>query len=173
MGAFVRDGRPDDAADVLRVRTETWKTAYRGLLPQDYLDDLRVEPRAVEVWRGRLSCGAGRLVIGEAAGEVAGFGLFGPARDEGLTGGEIYAIYVLSAHWSTGLGLALMERSVARLREMGHTEAGLWVLEGNARARAFYERFGFTPSGRVKDVEGLPFPVSEVHYRLSLAGTGA
>ncbi|MET8338694.1 hypothetical protein ABZV14_37405 [Streptosporangium canum] len=60
----MRDGHPDDAEDVLRVRTETWKAAYRGLfpglprLPQDYPDDPRVEPRAVEVWRGRLSLAA-------------------------------------------------------------------------------------------------------------------
>ncbi|MFF5207047.1 GNAT family N-acetyltransferase [Streptosporangium sp. NPDC000396] len=173
MGAFVRDGGPDDAEDVLRIKNETWKTAYQGLLPQDFLDDLRVEPRAVEVWRGRLADDALHAMIGEVDGEAAGFSLFGSARDEGLTGGEIYAIYVLSSHWSTGLGLALMERSTARLREMGHADVGLWVLEGNTRARRFYERFGFTPSGRTQDVEGMPFPVPEVHYRLSLTPASA
>ncbi|MDP9866522.1 MULTISPECIES: GNAT family N-acetyltransferase [Streptosporangium] len=173
MGAFVRDGGPDDALDVMRIRTETWKTAYKGLLPQDFLDALRIEPRAVELLRGRLAGGAEHLVIGEAGGEAAGFSLFGPARGEGLTGGEVYALYALSGHWSTGLGLAMMERSVARLRGMGHAEAGLWVLEGNARARGFYERFGFTLSGRAQDAAGLPFSVPEVHYRLSLAPAGA
>ncbi|WP_433240919.1 N-acetyltransferase family protein [Streptosporangium sp. CA-135522] len=173
MEPFVRDGGPDDAEDVLRIKTETWKTAYRGLLPQDFLDELRVELREVELWRARFAGAAERVVIGEAGGVSAGFSLFGSARDREIPGGEIYAIYVLSEHWSTGLGLALMNRSVARLREMGHAEAGLWVLESNVRARRFYERFGFTLSGRVQDVEGLPVAAPEVHYRLPLAADGA
>ncbi|GGS51189.1 N-acetyltransferase [Planobispora rosea] len=185
MGAFVREGVRDDVEAVLRIKNATWRTAYRGLLPQDFLDGLSVTRRAVEAWRGRIGSGAQHLLVGgpagnppgetdgEPDGETAGFSLYGPARDEGIGGGEVYAIYVLAGHWSTGLGLALMTRSVERLRELGHREAGLWVLEGNTRARRFYERFGFTPSGRAQDVEGMPFPAPEVHYRMSLAPVSA
>ncbi|MBG0830727.1 GNAT family N-acetyltransferase [Planomonospora sp. ID67723] len=162
----MREGAPGDVEAVLRIKNETWRTAYRGLLPQDFLDGLSVTPRAVETWRARIGSGAQRLVVGETAGEVSGFALYGPAEDERIGGGEIYAIYVLAGHWSTGLGRALMTRATGHLAALGHRETGLWVLEGNARARRFYERFGFTLSGRVQDVDGLPFPVPEVHYRM-------
>ncbi|GAA3440811.1 GNAT family N-acetyltransferase [Planomonospora venezuelensis] len=165
----MRDGGPDDVGAVLRVKNETWRTAYRGLLPQDFLDGLSVTPRAVQAWRARIGSGAQHLAVGEAGGEVSGFVLYGPAEDEGTGGAEIHAIYVLAEHWSTGLGLALMAHAVGHLAELGYREAGLWVLEGNARARRFYERFGFTPSGRVQDVDGLPFPAPELHYRMALA----
>ncbi|GIH99534.1 GNAT family N-acetyltransferase [Planobispora takensis] len=188
MRVFVRQGVPDDLEAVLRIKNETWKTAYRGLLPQDFLDGLSVTPRALEFWREWTTSGGGHLLVGGEGGdadggpgeEIAGFSVFGAERDpeqgraaageggEAGGGGEVFAIYVLPERWSTGLGLALMTRSVERLRELGHREAGLWVLEGNARARRFYERFGFTLSGRVQDVPGMPFPATEVHYRMPI-----
>ncbi|GIH90623.1 GNAT family N-acetyltransferase [Planobispora siamensis] len=196
MRVFVRDGVQDDVEAVLRIKNETWRAAYRGLLPQDFLDGLSVTPGALEFWREWTTSGGGHLLVGGRSGdtgggpgeEIAGFSVFGSERDpeqdpeqdrerdraadgeggEAGGNGEVYAIYVLPGHWSTGLGLALMTRSIERLREMGHREAGLWVLEGNARARRFYERFGFTLSGRVQDVPGLPFPATEVHYRMPI-----
>ncbi|NRQ36763.1 GNAT family N-acetyltransferase [Nonomuraea sp. NN258] len=62
--------------------------------------------------------------------------------------------------FSTGMGRALMAATVDRA---GAAELGLWVLRDNARARRFYERAGFTPSGRAR-TEGDP-PLAEVHYR--------
>ncbi|MFC4061265.1 GNAT family N-acetyltransferase [Planomonospora corallina] len=168
MGVQVRAGGPDDVEAVLHVKNASWRSAYRGLVPQDVLDGLAVTSRAVQAWRELIGSGERHLVVGEDGGRITGFSVYGPAEDAGIGGGEVYAIYVLAEHWSTGLGLALMTRSVDHLRELGHDRAGLWVLEGNTRARRFYERFGFAPTGRVEDVPGLPAGIPELHYGMTL-----
>jgi GNAT superfamily N-acetyltransferase len=60
---------------------------------------------------------------------------------------ELYAIYVVPAHWSSGAGRALLTEAVERARSVGFARMSLWVLEENARARRFYERAGFTATG--------------------------
>ncbi|GAA3163745.1 GNAT family N-acetyltransferase [Planomonospora alba] len=154
---------------MLHVKNTSWRSAYRGLLPQDFLDGLAVTSRAVEAWRELIGSGERHLVVGEAGGRIVGFSVYGPAEDAAIGGGEVYAIYLLAEHWSTGLGRALLTRSVDHLRELGFDRAGLWVLEGNTRARRFYERFGFAPTGRVENVAGLPVEVPELHYGMVLA----
>nr|BFE81656.1 hypothetical protein GCM10020093_042570 [Planobispora longispora] len=62
---------------------------------------MSVTRRAVEAWRGLIGSGEQHLFVGgpggEPEGEIAGFSLHGPARDAGIDGGEVYAIYVLAA----------------------------------------------------------------------------
>ncbi|MFF4777067.1 GNAT family N-acetyltransferase [Microtetraspora fusca] len=80
----------------------------------------------------------------------------------------MYAIYTLKECWSSGLGPDLMALSLARLTELGHGEAGLWVLEANPRARRFYEKSGFALSGRTQAAEISGVSLPEVHYRMTL-----
>jgi ribosomal protein S18 acetylase RimI-like enzyme len=60
---------------------------------------------------------------------------------------ELRRIYMLSRLHGSGLGAELMERALADARAMGKTRVLLGVYGGNARARAFYERQGFTVAG--------------------------
>lgn len=73
---------------------------------------------------------------------IVGLTTSGPARDdEAPTEHELYAINVLARAHGTGLGAALLEQAV------GDRAAYLWVLDGNARAAAFYRRHGFADDG--------------------------
>jgi GNAT superfamily N-acetyltransferase len=58
-----------------------------------------------------------------------------------------YAIYVSRDVAATGVGRTPMDASVDWLRGRELDPVRLWVLEGNARARAFYERYGFRSDG--------------------------
>ena len=60
---------------------------------------------------------------------------------------ELYAIYVDPGRYGAGIGHALLQESVRRCTAAGHDRMYLWVLKGNVRARAFYERAGFWPDG--------------------------
>jgi hypothetical protein len=53
---------------------------------------------------------------------------------------------------------------------LGFSGAFLWVIEGNRRARDFYERRGWTrdEDQRIRDIQGVS--VDEVRYSRSLAG---
>jgi ribosomal protein S18 acetylase RimI-like enzyme len=81
---------------------------------------------------------------------------------------ELYAIYVLPAHWSTGAGRELMENVLALAADAGYGDISLWVLEDNARGRRFYERAGFALTGESAALSRLG-GVTELRYRRHLS----
>jgi GNAT superfamily N-acetyltransferase len=157
----IRPGRPEDAEAVAGVHVETWRAAYVNVFPQEQLRNLSIERRA-EQWRSTPP------LVAEVDGKIVGFVSVGPSRDADGDG-ELYAIYVRPEHWGTGVGRALIAAGEERLRELGHHEAVLWVLEDNPRARRFYEAAGWTADGTTRPIEIFGGEVPEVRYRKRLA----
>lgn len=142
----VRPAREGDGAGIARVQYTGWHEAYTGRMPQSVLDGLDIE-RGTAYWTRVAAEAAGQLFVAVAADEVVGFASAGACRDDDAVPGriELYAIYVLAAHYGTGAGRALLDAAI------GDAPASLWVLEDNPRARSFYTREGFVPDGAVKD----------------------
>jgi ribosomal protein S18 acetylase RimI-like enzyme len=158
--------RPAEAADaeaIAQVRAQSWRAAYVGVIPDETLADLTA-PDAVHregQWRARHSMDG--FLIAETtppdAPQVIGFATFGPERGEDDRPGqdlagppeqdraELYAVYVLPGHWSAGTGQALVDRAFALIAAAGYADISLWVIEGNARGRRFYEKAGFADTG--------------------------
>jgi hypothetical protein len=62
-----------------------------------------------------------------------------------------------------------MARVLEELVAAGHHEAIVWVLQGNERGRAFYERWGWRPDGATKEEpNGDAPPLVDVRYRRRL-----
>ncbi|MER6714493.1 GNAT family N-acetyltransferase [Streptomyces sp. NPDC006129] len=161
-----------DCDRVAEIRVRGWQHAYRGMIPQSYLDGLSVAEDA-ERHRTRLARADGRvvnLVAEDTRGEVVGWACHGPYREgEVLTDdAELYAVYVHPDHLGQGAGQALLAESLTRCAAAGHGRLLLWVLKENARARRFYERAGFRADGAEEpfDVEGVAVP--EVRYSRAL-----
>jgi ribosomal protein S18 acetylase RimI-like enzyme len=125
------------------VHVTTWRDAYAGILPADFLAAQRVEEFA-QRWRGRLVAPAERsfTLVCESQGRVRGFASGGLSRD-GDGGGEVYAIYVDPACQGRGAGARLLAAAARNLTEAGFTEAGLWAFAENHAARGFYEGQGW------------------------------
>ena len=141
----------EDALAVETVRITSWRTAYRGVLPDGFLDALVIdaERRAARMAEEGLTA-----LLATEGDQPLGMAAFGPCRDDDRPGlPELYALYVLPSAWRGGVGSALLAAA-------GDVQS-LWVLEANARARAFYARHGFTPDGTSKVLE-LGAPVVEV-----------
>jgi ribosomal protein S18 acetylase RimI-like enzyme len=161
----VRRATVADAPAMGRLVVRAWQAAYRGHMPDDYLDGLRAEDRAA-YWQSvlRRENLQGAVLVAERSGEVVGFAALGPARDlEGA--GELYAINVDPDHWGTGAGRALLAAAEAELARQGFAEAVLWVLPGNARARRFYETAGWMADGIERRSEAFGVSFAEVRYR--------
>lgn len=169
----VRAARPGDAWQIAVVHVRSWQQAYRGLLPQDYLD--RLDPgRGAAGWESALRRADGQrtgvLVAGDDAG-LAGFVSFSPTRDgdeDPGRVGEVQAIYVLPGRQRSGLGRQLLEAATGQLASAGFGQATLWVLDTNAGARRFYEACGWSADGCRKDDDSLGFRLTEVRYRRPL-----
>lgn len=139
---MVRPAGPKDASAIARVHVASWRSTYRGLLPDDFLASLR-EPTYEERW-GRILADRGiHVYVAEDANQVVGFASCGRER-AGETGyrGELYAIYVLSEAQGRGHGRELVRNAVQGLRELALPDMIVWVLRENAAARGFYERLG-------------------------------
>ncbi len=170
---LIRPATAGDAAQIGLVHVRSWQAAYRGLVPQDYLDHLDPAARAAR-WHRHLQqtdwARAGVLVA-EAGDELEGFASYGPSRDEDaerIWVGEISTIYVLAAAWGQGLGRRLMAGAVERLAAAGYAQATLWVLDTNARARRFYAAAGWSEDGVTLEDASLGFPLAEIRYRRTL-----
>jgi GNAT superfamily N-acetyltransferase len=102
--------------------------------------------------------------------DVIGFAHVSPARDDDVpaTTGELTAIYVTRSAWGRGGGGLLMGAAQDRMREAGFGDAVLWVLEGNERARRFYEHQGWSADGIRKTDDRGAFVLHELRYRLTL-----
>jgi ribosomal protein S18 acetylase RimI-like enzyme len=165
----------DDAPGIANVHVKSWQEAYRARLPQAYLESLDVAARQ-RWWASELAVLPRDRSpwLAEIDGEVIGFVAAGPSRDETdpPTTGEVQAIYVLPDCWALGVGRNLLAHAERDLAAHGYTEATLWVLADNDRARRFYETAGWRlDEGAIKlDTIGGQ-EVSEVRYRLVLGAS--
>ena len=152
-----RPAGPDDAAAIARVHVDTWRTAYRDLMPAAFLAGLSYEQREAQ-WRDSLasvrSSPGASTQVALAGANVVGFVHTGAARSTFATptSGELYAIYLLEVHQGRGAGRKLFEAGCRALVAAGMPRFALWVLRGNS-ALGFYEHLG----GRV---------VSETMYEI-------
>jgi ribosomal protein S18 acetylase RimI-like enzyme len=159
----VRPARPEDAAAVAEVHVRTWQAAYEHVFGAERLAGIDHTRRQTLAERAIAS---GGVAVAEEDGTVVGFASVGPSTDvEGE--GELFAIYVLPEVWGSGAGPRLMDAAKELLR-VSYTDATLYVLEDNPRARRFYEREGWSLDGVTKADEFLGMPVPEVRYRIKL-----
>lgn len=164
----LRAAQATDARDLAVVHVETWRTAYRGLLPEALLSSMDVEERERK-WRQILLEG-GAVAMAERGSQLLGFASYGRSRDDDASPGvgELSALYISPAEWGTGVGSALHDLATAALWSSGSAEATLWVLDGNARGRRFYEKSGWNNDGRSQTQERVGALVTKLRYRISL-----
>jgi ribosomal protein S18 acetylase RimI-like enzyme len=141
MNISVRKGTVSDAPDIARVHVTAWKTTYRGIVPQPFLDSLDVASRT-EDWKDWLSREKVHVYVAEDDTELCGF-ISGGALREPIEGfdAEVYAIYLLSSTKRRGAGRLLMQHLAETLRNSGFTQVALWVLAENPSC-GFYEHLG-------------------------------
>jgi GNAT superfamily N-acetyltransferase len=162
----VRAAVPEDSYDVARVHVRSWQSAYPGLIAQEYLDSLTPEALAGTYSFGRMGLALPSTQVAVDGSTICGLATTGLCRDSDLSNfGELMAIYVDPAYVRTGVGRLLMTAARERLRRIGVTQAALWVLDGNVRARRFYERDGWSCDGTHRMSSYGDAPVKEVRYQ--------
>lgn len=161
----VRPAREQDAAAIAGVHVAAWQWAYRGIMPDEFLDGLDATRRE-RPWQETITAGNGAVFVAEDEGRIVGFAhVAGHADDDDA---ELYAIYLLEDWTGRGLGRALLEAAERAMSGFGCHEAVLWVARENLVARRFYERGGWSYDGGedIYSLPGLGLPV--VRYRRHL-----
>ena len=161
---MIRDATPDDELAIAKVHLEAGTAGYGHLFDAAYNASLTLDGY-VAIWRTRLAESHQRTLVAEVEGEVRGFTRFGSAPNAPMPpeAGSLEFIYVLPQYWGTGLGTLLLAAVEEGFAAQGFTSAFLNVYEENRRARAFYERHGWTHDGEPWQVNRVS-PVTQVRY---------
>lgn len=142
----------DDRFAISKVYEESWKYAYRGIVPQDYLDSI---PEGQ--WASHIEAADRENLVMVHDGTIVGTSGFGKSRMAEMNGyGEIISLYLLPEYMGKGYGRSLLKAVVSECKEMRFNKVFLWVLEENRNARHFYEKCGFVQTERclLSDIGG-------------------
>ena len=140
----VREAKLEDAAGIARVRAESWRAAYRGIVPGEFLEAIDVAEWAERQRRNMENEPAGLVAfVATIQGEVVGWAACGRNREKDTPyAGELFTVYLLPDHWRAGIGRLLMKAVAQSFIERGMDSMILWVLAENWPARRFYEGLG-------------------------------
>jgi GNAT superfamily N-acetyltransferase len=169
----IRTATPLDADAIARVQVASWKVAYKGIVPDEHLDGLDWREWAItrREQLERATDDGVRVHIALLDGSVVGYMAIGPERDSAPSAPprqEVYALYLAPDLWGRGIGRELLSRAIADVA--ADMAVVLWVLEGNARGRAFYERQGFRADGARTRIHLGGKDLPELRYRLPRIG---
>jgi L-amino acid N-acyltransferase YncA len=104
-----------------------------------------------EAWAAEFADTRYRFTVAEVDGEIVGYVKLGPSSlpiETGRRAVELRQIYVLKDHHGSGIAAALTEWAIEEARRQDFEELYLTVFTENARARRFYDRYGFEAVGR-------------------------
>ena len=140
---LIRPAVIEDATAISVVHINTWKTTYRGMVP-DYVIDGLDYVKNNRRWHQTLSQNSNSrtFVAVSDDGKIMGFSTAGPNRNQQYKfDGELYAIYILKQFQGQGVGRAIVTEVAKWLYSQGHRSMILWVLKDNP-AKNFYEAMG-------------------------------
>lgn len=140
----VRRAAAGDAPGIAQVRIASWRTTYRGMIPDAYLDGMQLEA-SIALWDRVLTAGPNTtsVFVVEHAMEIVGFAC-GTILKEPKHGfnAELAAVYLRRDFQRFGLGRRLVGSVADAQHAHGATGLLTWVIAGNKGARAFYEGLG-------------------------------
>lgn len=111
-----------------------WQDGHLGHVPEEL-----VAIRTKETFWTRAAQRVADTTVLVVDDEIAGFVM--------VVGAEVEQVYVASSHRGSGAARTLLTEAERQVKAGGHHEAWLAVVTGNARARRFYERSGWTDGG--------------------------
>lgn len=129
----------DSRDEISCVYEESWKSAYRDIIPKAYLDGI---PKGK--WVNLPDDSKRKTLVLTEDNHIVGTCSFGASRFAEMEGyGEIISIYLLPTYTGKGYGKMLLQKALEELAKEGYQDIFLWVLEENRNARGFYEKMGF------------------------------
>ena len=154
---ILRPARSDEADTLLAIQREAAVDAFAHVYPPELYpfpgDAIR------EVWAEALTDPGVEVYVAELDGAAVGAVSVGR--------GYLSTLYVLPSCQGRGVGSALHDLALERLRALGFELARLWTLDGNASGRRFYERRGWTLTDETRVVPFPPNPI-DVQYAKEL-----
>ena len=158
---ILRPAIPADVETIANVWHDGWRDAHVGHVPE------AIHPyRRLEHFRERVPPRLAQTTVAVAGSRLVGFVT---VHDD-----EVEQVYVAREARGGGAAQALLQHAEEVIAR-GHDAAWLAVVDGNARARRFYERNGWRDAGGFDyqaEIAGGTMPVPSRRYVKRLAAEG-
>ncbi|WP_057914256.1 GNAT family N-acetyltransferase [Peribacillus muralis] len=139
---LIREATVADAQAIATVHVDSWRTTYKNIIPNDFLDKLSYEKRKA-LWIENISKEGNHIYVKENGdGSIVGFISGGKrATNQVAHSGDVTSIYILEEFQGMGIGKKLLTKLFLKFEELSYHSIFVEVLEGN-KSRFFYEAFG-------------------------------
>lgn len=143
MDYVIRKMLSEDARAVSHVITVAWNETYKGIINDEYLDNLKKnEEETAKALANNFDANGNNYYVLEVNREIAGFINISAAHDVEFTNcGELCAIYIISRYKGQGYGKALFDVAIKELKNMGFNKMIVGCLNGNP-TNEFYKHMG-------------------------------
>lgn len=145
MPMMIREATHSDVLAISKVHVDSWRTTYRGIVPDEHLANLSYERRAngwYQILNRALEDGNFTYIAEDESGEIVGFANGGVERTgDPVYKGELTAIYIRQSYQEKGIGRRLVRVVAERLDRLGINSMLVWVLVDNPACQ-FYAALG-------------------------------
>jgi len=147
----IRRATPEDANLLADLGARTFLETFAADNTKEDMDDYLASNFNLTQQTAELTHPSSTFLIAEVDGVAAGYAkLQAGAPAEGLEGArpiELVRLYASREWLGRGVGQELMRACLDEARGAGYETIWLGVWEKNARAQAFYRKWGFRPVG--------------------------
>ncbi len=138
---IIRKAEAKDAQRAAEINVVGWHTAYKGLVPDDFLEKLQVTEKRIERFKETILNQKNICFVAELNGQVIGY-LFGGKNKEAANipvEYEVYGLYINPSFQRQGVGRLLLQHFKTKIK---NAPFFLHALKGNVKAMTFYTKVG-------------------------------
>ena len=159
----------DHIKDIAIAQQLAWQRAFRGILSNQQLNNLKLED-FIGSWQ-QIFLKSERTNLVYIQDKIAvGYVSYGPPYSNSEKARmELYGIYVHPNYWKQNIGRQLMDAALLRIKQVPEVmEVILWVMAENRSARKFYEQMGYFDSKETRISKRYADTFEEVKYAINI-----
>lgn len=138
MAFNVRKSRLSDLEQIALIHVKSWETAFKGLMPERYINNYTLEDRNAE-WLSVLGSGSESVIVAEDNNKLGGF----LSYSENVNFLNLSKLYLCPSMYGKGVGGLLMKQMENEALTASLDLIRLYVLNNNKSAINFYSKQGF------------------------------
>lgn len=151
----IRNIEFNDLRSVSEIAIRGWQTAYRGIVDDEYLDNLSIEENYQKRLKDYKENG---FIVAEYNNEVVGFCRYREGNnyieEYPDIDCEICALYVKPEEKGKGIGKKIVKYVMSEFKSKKFKKMIIWCFKENDPSRAFYEKMGGTCCGESSCLRG-------------------
>ena len=142
MKMMIREAKIEDAKEIAKVHVHSWQTTYKGIMSDEFLQNLSVEKRT-DLWKSNILRDKDLVLVAIVDDKIIGFACGANVKEDEypLYDGDVTSIYFYEEYQGKGFGKELLQTLFKKFKVKGYKNAIVKVLEDN-KSRYFYEQLG-------------------------------